>query len=380
MANLNSLTGLVPVIYEAMDVVAREQVGFVSAVTKDASAESAALNQPIRSHVTPKVAATDITPGNVAPDAGGQQINYVDLTITKNRKVDIQWTGDEQRSVGASLNTIVRDQFAQAFRALTNEIEKDLATAALAGASRAVGTAGTTPFGTAGDFSDFANVQRVLDDNGAPIDGRFLVAGSAAMANLRGKQSVLFKANEAGSDDFLRNGILGQVEGLNIKTSRFVQKNTAGTGINYVIDGTGSTAVGSTSLKLKTGTGTILAGNVITIGGYHYVVTDALAGGVVTIAAPGLVEAVADGDAVTLGATYVGNIGLHSSGLLLAARVPAMPAGGDSAADVMNLTDPVSGLTYQVALYKGYRQIHMEVGLAWGTKVIKPEFISVLRG
>lgn len=380
MANLNSLTGLVPVIYEAMDVVAREQVGFVSAVTKDASAEAAALNQPIRSHVTPKVSATDITPGAYAPDNGGQQINYVDLTITKNRKVEIQWTGDEQRSVGTQLNPIIRDQFAQAFRALTNEVESDLASAAILGASRAAGTAGVTPFGTAGDLSDFANVQRILDDNGAPIEDRFLVNGSAAMANLRGKQSVLFKVNEAGTDDFLRNGILGQVEGLNIKTSRFVAKNTAGTGANYVIDGTGSTAAGSTVLKLKTGTGTILAGNVITIGGYNYVVSSALAGGVVTIAAPGLYEAVADGDTVTVGASHVGNIGLHRSGLLLAARVPAMPNGGDMAADVMNLTDPVSGLTYQVALYKGYRQIHLEVGLAWGTKVIKPEFISVLRG
>lgn len=378
MANLNSLTGLVPVIYEAMDVVAREQVGFVSSVTKDASAEAAALNQPIRSHVTPKVAASDITPGAYAPDSGGQTINYVDLTITKNRKVEIQWTGDEQRSVGSGIGNVVRDQFAQALRALTNEVEADLASAALLGASRAVGTAGTSPFGTAGDFSDFAAVQRVLDDNGAPIDGRFLVNGSAAMANLRGKQSVLFKANEAGSDEFLRSGILGQVEGLNIKSSRFVQKNTAGTGLNFVVDG--AHAAGSTSIKVKTGTGTILAGNVIAIGGVHYVVAGALTGGYVTLAAPGLVEAAADGDTVTLGATYVGNIGLHSSGLLLAARVPAMPAGGDSAADVMNLTDPVSGLTYQVALYKGYRQIHMEIGLAWGTKVIKPEFITTLRG
>lgn len=64
-------------------------------------------------------------------------------------------------------------------------------------ALRAYGTAGTTPFGTAGDLSDLAQLAKILMTTAARHH-RQLVLNSAAIANLRGKQSVLFKVNEAG--------------------------------------------------------------------------------------------------------------------------------------------------------------------------------------
>ncbi|MGT3256362.1 P22 coat - protein 5 family protein, partial [Yersinia enterocolitica] len=143
-----------------------------------------------------------IEPDVVAPSVEGQNIGYKDVTITKSRMVPLVWNGEEQlalNAAGQTYNVILADQFTQALRTLTNEIETDLA-GLFYGASRAVGTAGKTPFGVAGDLSDFALARQVLEDNGAPQSDLQMVLGSGAIANLRGKQSVLFKMNEAGTD------------------------------------------------------------------------------------------------------------------------------------------------------------------------------------
>lgn len=382
MASLNTLTGLGPVIYEALDVVAAEKTGFIGACTIDPSAANAAVGQSITTFQTPAVtASTAITPSNVAPDSGGQVITPVEIKITKSQMVPVQWTGDEQMLVRGQVNNMLRDQIAQAIRTLRNEQEADLAAAARLGSSRAFGTSGTAPFNTANDTSDFAAITRILDDNGVPDMDRSLVLSPAAVQNLRGKQGLLNKVNEAGSAEFVRSGALLDMYGLAIRQSRQVAgSGTVGTGSGYKIDGTGNLTVGSTTLKLKTGTGTILAGDVITIGAHKYVVKTALTSTLVEIQAPGLQAAVVDGDDVTVNAAYTGNVAFHRSALVLATRAPAMPLGGDSADDVMDVVDPYTGVVYQMALYKGYRQVRIEIGQAWGVKAVKPAFSALLLG
>lgn len=57
-----------------------------------------------------------------------------------------------------------------------------------------------------------------------------------------------------------------------------------------------------------------------------------------------------------------------------------MPNGGDAADDVTTITDPVSGISFQVAVYRLYRQVKFEIGIAWGVKLIKPEHVAILVG
>ena len=382
MSSANTLTGLIPVIYQGLDTVVRERVGLVSKVTLDASASNAAVNQTVRSFITPASSAVSITPGAYAPDSGGQSLAYNDITISNAQAVPIQWTGEEQRAVGGEYNNMLADQFSQAFRTLTNQVESTLATAAIAGASRAYafGNATVKPFSTANDLSDSAGVLKILDDNGAPFQDLAYVANNGTMSQFRGKQSVLFKVNEAGTADLLRKGIMGDLQGMAVGQSAQLTLHTNGTDNgSYVLNG--AHTVGATTIAVKTGAGTILAGDCVTItsGGVAntYVAATALAAGSFTINLPGLMVAGADSDTVKTFGNYTPNVALNRAGIILLARQPVMPAGGDMAVDVMPITDPVSGITYQVALYRGYRQIHMEVGLAWGAKVVKPQFIAL---
>src|SRR5690606_21171096 len=155
----------------------------------------------------------------------------------------------------------------------------DIWSEAYKSASRAYGTAGTAPFGTAADLSDFAGVLRILEENGAPKNDLQLVLGHDAMANLRGKQSTLFKVNEAGSPDMLRNGEKSRAMGVAARKSAPCLGNTSGTGADGDTDGT--PAVGAVPVPVDTGTGTVLAGDIVTFAGdtNKYVVNTAVSGG-----------------------------------------------------------------------------------------------------
>ena len=53
----------------------------------------------------------------------------------------------------------------------------------------------------------------------------------------------------------------------------------------------------------------------------------------------------------------------------------------DCAADDKTiLVDPLTGLSFEVAVYRQYLQVHYQVRLAWGWAAVKPEHICILMG
>ena len=378
----NNITALVPDIYEALDMVSRELTGMIPSATMNASANTAAVGQNIRVDVEPAGNVSDISPAMVVPDPTGQTSGSTDIVITKSRAAEFGFNGDEQLGLqGAGYQNVRAAKIAQAIRAVTNEVETDLC-ALQSTFSRAYGTAGTSPFGTANDYTDASNVLKILKDNGAPLQDNQLVIDTSAGVNLLGKQA---NVADAGSDSILRQGVLLDVNGMPIRESAQVNTSVAGTSANAV--SAGAHVVGQTALTLKaSGTGTIVAGDVITFAGdtNKYVVATgvaAVSGGALVIAAPGLRVAQNAGDkAITITAASARNMAFNRSAIVLASRAPARPSEGDMATDVIVITDPRSGLSMEFAMYKGYRKVRYEVGLAWGVKNIKPEHTALLLG
>lgn len=382
----NTLTGLIPTLYNALDVVSRELVGFIPAVSSDMTFERAALGQTVTSPVTNGATASDIVPAVTPPNDGDQQIGQVSMTINKARRVPIRWNGEEKLGLdnnGASFNVILRDQMAQGMRTLVNEVEADLAAVAV-NASRAYGTAGTTPFAT--NLADSAQLRRILSDNGAPLGDLQMVIDTSAGANMR-TLTQLSKANEANDDSLLRRGVLLDVHGFAIRESAQVKTPVIGSAASATTN-TAGYAVGATAIVLASaGTGGVVAGDIITFAGdsNKYVVaagdTDVSNGGTITLAAPGLRKAIpAAATALTVVSASTRSAAFARSAIALATRAPALPPQGDSAIDRMLITDQVSGLTFEVAMYAQYRQMQYEVSLAWGTKAVKSEHIASLLG
>ena len=377
----NTLTGLIPDIYEALDQVSRELTGYIPAVSRDSGIERAAVGQNVRVPVTTEVTAQDTIPSANAPNTGDTNVDHVDAQITKSRHVPVRWNGEETKGLSnaGTFSTIQADRFYQAMRTLVNEIESDVHVEAYKNASRAFGTGGTTPFGTAADLSDFAGVLRILEENGAPRTDLQLVLGHAAIGNLRGKQSGLFKVNEAGSADMLRNGMTDRVMNMAIRHSHAAGLHVNGTGADYLVNG----AVGakSTTITVDGGAGTILAGDIVTFAGDgNKYVSGGLAGTSLALNKSGLLIPAADNTAITRGNAYTANVAFARSAIALATRAPALPEGGDSADDVIQVVDPLTGLAFEIAVYRQFMQVVYHVRLAWGVKAIKQDHIALLLG
>jgi hypothetical protein len=333
----NVLDNLAADIYKAADVVGRELVGFIPSATINANgSERAAKGDNVRASFTRAATAVNVTESMTIPEGTDQTVDSKTLVISKAR--------------------------------------------AYKNASRAFGTAGTTPFGS--NFSEVAELRQILVDNGMPSnDGQAsMILGTLAGTNLR-QLAQLQKANEAGGVDMLRQGVLLDLQGLMVKESAQVQSHTKGTGASYLVNDA-SHAIGDTTIAADGGSGTIIAGDVVTFNGdtNKYVVNTALAGGSFAIGSPGSRIALANDAAITVGNSYAANVAFHRTALEIAMRAPAVPDGGDTATDAMLIQDPFTGMVFEVRVYKGYRKTMIEVAASWGVKAWKPEHIAVLLG
>lgn len=387
----NTLTNLIPDAYAALDVVSREMVGLIPTVMRDASCDRLAKDQTLYIDIAPAATSGDVSPAMSLPAAADQTIGNVAVTIDAVKYSRFSWNGEEAASVtnfgGAGALTMQQGQIAQSMRKLVNDIEAELAGLYIY-ASRAYGTAGTTPFGTAGDFTDLSNVLRILDENGAPEGDRHVVLDSVAKANLLGKQShsaVQFDGS------FLKQGVLLPLMGADIRASGQMKSVAGGTAASSTTN-TAGYAIGATTITLASaGTGTIVAGDAISFAGdsNKYIVAsgdaDVSGGGTITLAAPGLLKAIpASATAITVlkntTVPYPRSMAFSRNAILLATRLPYLPPEGDMALDRQTIVDTRSGLAFDLAVYGGYRMNVYELSIAYGKKVIKPEHLAILAG
>ncbi|MCY0910844.1 P22 coat - protein 5 family protein [Massilia antarctica] len=379
----NVLNNLAADIYKAADTVGRELVGVVPSATLNFSTEGAAIGDNIRSFATRAAVVQSITPSMTIPEGTDQTVDNKVMVINQIASVQIPWTGEDMKHAnnGSGFETIYGDQIQQAIRAIANTVESYVAGLAYKNASRAFGVSGTTPF--ASNFNEVAELRQILVDNGASIDGTAsLVMNTIAGTKLR-NLAQLQKVSESGSDQLLRQGELLNLQGLSLKESAGIASVTAGTGTAYTTN-TAGYAVGATTITLITGSGTALAGDVVTFAGdsNQYVVAVGVAApGAITLAAPGLRKAIpAAATAMTIAASYTANLAFKQSAIEVAMRPMANPAGGDAAVDSMVIQDPRSGLVFAVDAYKGFKKAMFMVSAVYDAKVWKPDFVAILKG
>lgn len=385
MANI--LTALAPSLFSAANKVAAEPFGVIDAMRKDFNDKGVSVNIDAQNGTSDAVVKVPFAPSrteanwspSMTTEAGADgTASTIDVTIDHSKHVSWNFTGEELRVLenGDNREEYVQNLIAEGMRGLRNPAEVRAANAIKIGASRAFGTAGTTPFAT--DLSALTNARKILQDNGAPLTDLQFVGDTAAGLNLR-NLGIIQQADQAGSDQERRTGNLMRQFGFKISESAGVGIHTKGTGAGYLANG--AVAVNGTSITVDTGTGTIIPGDILTYAAdatNKYVVGGALASNIVRINKPGARIAIPDNNALTVGNNYTANLAFEKSAVIAVFRPPIIPIGNGSMTQRL-ITDKF-GMSYLLVQIVGDGMITWRLHICYGFKVINPEYVALVLG
>jgi len=374
---------------KAAEIVGRELVGFIPSMRINAGSERVTQGGTVTSIKNQKATVNEsVTPAMAIPEGDDRTFTAPSATLNQVANVMMNYTGEETHAIDMDygFETVNGNAYLEAFRGIRNKIEAKCGIALKNAASRAYGTAGTTPF--ASDHKAINHTRQLLVDNGMFLEGdTSLVIDSLAGTNLR-NLSHLYKVNEAGGSGLLRQGVLNDISGIAIRETGNAPTHTKGTGTSYQTSA--AEALESTTINVDTGSGTVVAGDIVTFTGdtvNKYVVNTALSGGSYTIGAPGIQAAVADNTAMAIGNNYTANVMLRRSATELIVRPLKTPekvfdgAGtGDAAIAVFDVQDPVSGIVYEVRIYGGFHKALISVTVVYEPIVWEPAGVALLLG
>lgn len=340
----------------------------------------------------PAAVASRVVAPNVIPPAV-TAVTPTSVPITLSQWYESPFAMDD-KGVAQVDNGIVPMQAKEAIKSLANTIEDYLwtllttGTAAVAAIGNSAGTAGTTPFGTGLD--DFLAADKVLNDNLADSEDRYMIINTAAKASamgLRAIQDASFRANSGPNS--LISGEIGNVLGARWLMSQRVPNHTNGTlGAGTTV--TGINAIGATTIALSGGaSGTILAGDIVRFGAtsaYTYNVVSSVGGGTpssVVIAYPGLIAATAGAEAVSISTASV--IAAHNiliqKNCLAFAMAPLLDTVEVPGATLQAVAiDEVSGLSLRLEVTRQHRQVQWAFDALYGGAVIRPQIACWLLG
>lgn len=374
----NVFTELIPTLYSAAQDVSNEPFGVISSIAASFDDKGVAVGDTVRVPIAPTAQTADYVPAMNASAGSDAAASSVDVQITANKFVSWHLTGEQLRSLqnGGNDREWVRQMVAQGMRALRNGAEQACAQAIKVGASRAVGTAGTTPFGS--DINLIAEARKTLADNGAPMTDLQMVFDTAAGLNLR-KLGIIQQSYQAGSDAERRSGDLQRQFGFTLRESAGIGLHTKGTGANYATSG--ATATGVDDINLVTGTGTVLAGDVLSFAAdavNKYVVGAGRGGpGLISLNRPGARITIPSGNAVTVGNNYTANLAFERNAVVGIMRPPVMPA---NPLMQQQLISDSTGMTYLLVQIAGDGMSTWRLHLAYGFKVVQSEHVALVMG
>lgn len=308
----------------------------------------------------------------------GIEERSIDVTLDTISDVTVEYTAI-QEAVNMGDGALNRQFIEPAAATLAEHINgKGLALAA--DIPYICGTAGTTP----STLEAFASAAEVLDENKVPTTMRRGIWNPAALAKFRQIGDIV-NANKSGTTEALRAGSIGNIFGIDNYMAQGVKKFTSGVTESSAVKPSAAASVGATTISL-TGTtlaGKLVKGDVLTILGNTYVVTEDTAAASSNAIAnvkiyPALKKAITTATNVAITPSHVMNLVFHQNAFAFVTRPLATPAGAESYV----VSDSAGGLSLRVVRQYDIstKKDMFSMDILYGYKTIYPELAVRVMG
>ena len=237
----NNITAIIGQILARGLYVLRSRVLMTRLVNTDWSTEVEKKGKTIDVPISSEKSTSPVVPGATPPEPDDSNISTVPIKLDYWEKTNFGLTDKEMTQIQADKHFIPLEML-EAFEALAAKINQTVfgTYPAIYGA---VGTAGTTPFGTGVGTESAINARKVLHMQRAPRESRRGVLDFAAEAQALGLPAMS-DAEKVGSGDVKISGEIGTKFGINWNADDAVPTHFSGT-----LGGEGG---GETAIKAST--------------------------------------------------------------------------------------------------------------------------------
>jgi hypothetical protein len=382
---MNTVSNILSVIMAQALIVLREQCVMPRLVNTDFQNVPAGQGDSVNVVISSALPVTDVSPSKDQPTPESSTPVKVAVPLDQWRKTGHYLTDKERGELGSG-RLLQGPQ--EAAKALANDINSFIFQQYKRVYGFA-GTPGTTPFAT--DLTGAKELRTVLNQQLVPVRDRRLVLDPLAEANAMHLAQFL-AADQRGDQGGVLDGQIGRKLGMDWYLDQAVptHDSTALTAGAATVNGAQAVGVGSTdngrtgtlSIAKATNASDLVKGDVITIAGddqtYVVLADVTLAVGNTSVSiAPALKVATAGGEAVTLKASHVVNLGFHRDAFTFASRRLQSETPG---VNQFTVADPVSQVVLRVELIRQNKQDYVEYDVLYGAICSRPELAARLAG
>lgn len=371
----NTITNVVPKLVGLMLPKLRANSVMPRLVNRDFDTLGAQPGSSIDVPIPPTIATSAVTANYIPPSTSDITLSTVNVPLSSWNEAPFYMTDKD-------LLEVEQDKLPGVVEAALASIIETIDADILAAANDGHGLAddqGTSVFNA---IADVTAPQKLLNKNKVARGERYCVFQEDAEANLLGLEQFTSGDYVTGFPFESGDTSLTPKMGMAWVMDQNVETHTAGTGTGYLINEADGYAVGDKTLTVDTGTGTILAGDTVTIGSYNYGVASSVGGGTVTSITlnQGLLEAAANNATVTLidaSGTNIANMAFHRDSIVFVSR----PFQASNAAIAsQTISDPISGLSLRLEVTREHKRDRWSIDALYGTKVVRPEGVIKVIG